>query len=455
MKLSKLTSALLVFAVTGSMLAGCGASSGAGAAAVTQAQEQTAATEAVKEAAAAAEKATEAAGATGEVSGEPIRIGAMYALSGDKAAIGTNIMRGVDFAVEEINAAGGVNGRPIEIVRGDTQGDPKVARSVAERLITQDKVNAIMGCHQSTLTEIVAKVCEQYKIPMVTAISTVDSISTGGLQYFFRLCPLNSVYVEDMVKYIKDSSAQTGKEVKTVSIFADNSQIGQEIIRCVNLYAPKYDLEIVKEVQYSSGAADLTSEVLALKEANADAVICESYIADAILFTKTLKEQNYQPPIIIAKANGFADPSYIPSTEGISNGITTVVEFNPDLKKGVETNEKFKAQFDVDMNGHSAESYTVVWLLKTAFEQAGTTDGTAVKDVLDKIDIKDSFPNGPDIILPYNEIKFEDYEFDGAQHTNDNIHSSVAVAQIQDGTFKTVWPFDFTDTKIEYPAPLS
>ncbi len=452
MKLRKLTSALLVLAMTGSMLAGCGSSS-TGSGATTQAA---AATEAAKEAVTdAAEKATEAAGATGEVSGEPIKIGAMYALSGDKAAIGTNIMRGVDFAVEEINAAGGVNGRPIEIVRGDTQGDPKVARSVAERLITQDKVNAIMGCHQSTLTEIVAKVCEQYKIPMVTAISTVDSISTDRLQYFFRLCPLNSVYVEDMVKYIKDSAEQTGKEVKTVSIFADNSQIGQEIIRCVNLYAPQYDLEVVKEVQYSSGAADLTSEVLALKEANADAVICESYIADAILFTKTLKEQNYQPPIIVAKANGFADPSYIPSTEGISNGISTVVEFNPDLKKGIETNERFKAEFDVDMNGHSAESYTVVWLLKTAFEQAGTTDGTAVKDVLDTIDIKDSFPNGPDIILPYNEIKFEDYEFDGAQHTNDNTHSSVAVAQIQDGEFKTVWPFDFTDTKIAYPAPLS
>ena len=78
---------------------------------------------------------------------QTIKIGAMYALSGDKAAIGNNIMRGVDFAVDMINAQGGVNGRKIEIVRGDTQGDPKVGRSVAERLVTQDKVNAILGCH--------------------------------------------------------------------------------------------------------------------------------------------------------------------------------------------------------------------------------------------------------------------------------------------------------------------
>lgn len=457
MKLRKLCAGLMAIAMTGSLLAGCGSS------VQTSSQQQSAATEAVKaeeksEAptgnAQSGESAAEEAAKEAGLTGEPIKIGAMYALSGDKAAIGTNIMRGVDFAAEEINRKGGVNGRPIEIVRGDTQGDPKVARSVAERLITQDKVNAIMGCHQSTLSEIVAKVCEQYKVPMITAISTVDSISADNLQYFFRLCPLNSVYVEDMIKYLKDSKEQTGVDVKNVAIFADNSNIGQEIIRCVKLYAPQYDINIVKEVQYSSGAADLTSEVLALKEANADAVICESYIADAILFTKTLKEQDYHPPIIIGKANGFADPSFIPATEGLSNGITTVVEFNPDLKKGIETNAEFKKEFQVDMNGHSAEAYTVVWLFKTAFEQAGSTDGEKVKDVLDTIHIKGSFPNGPDIILPYDEIRFEDYEFDGKQHTNDNTSASVAVAQIQDGQFKTVWPFSFTDTKIEYPAPL-
>lgn len=445
----RITAMLAAMAVSATLLVGCGSSSSS-----STSSSAAASTEAAATTEAATTEAAEASSDSTELTGDPIKIGAAYALSGDKAAIGTNIMRGIDFAVEEINAAGGVNGRPIEVVRGDTQGDPKVARSVAERLITQDKVDAIMGCHQSTLTEIVAKVCEQYKVPMITAISTVDSISADGLEYFFRLCPLNSVYVEDMLKYLVDSKEQTGQEVKTVSIFADNSNIGQEIIRCVNMYADTYGIEVVKEIQYSSGAADLTSEVLALKEANADAVICESYIADAILFTKTLKEQNYNPPIIIAKANGFADPSYIPATEGISNGITTLVEFNPDMKKGVETNERFKAEYDVDMNGHSAEAYTVVWLFKTAFEMAGTTDGEAVKDVLDTIDIQGSFPNGPEIILPYDEIKFEDYEFDGAQHTNDNTKSSVAVAQIQDGEYKTVWPFEFTDTKIQYPAPL-
>ncbi len=383
---------------------------------------------------------------------EPIRIGAIYALSGNNAAIGTNILRGIDFAVEDINSSGGVDGRPIEIIRGDTQGDPKVARAVAERLITEENVHAIVGCHQSTLTEIVFEVCEQYKIPMITAISTVDSISSHNYQYCFRLCPMNSLYMENMFMYMRDQAEKTGKEVKTIAVFADNSMIGQEAIRCAKIYAPQYGMEIVKEIKYQQGAADLTNEIQALKEADADAVLAESYVSDAILLMETMQEFDYKPPIFIAKANGFADPSFVPATKGISEGLTSVVEWNPDLTKGQDINKRFKAVFGIDMNGHSAEAYTAIWTFKTAFEQAGTDDGEAVKDALAAIDIQGAFPDGPEIILPYDRIKFENHELNGILHCNNNIYASVAIAQIQDGKYKTVWPFEYSNQEIEYPA---
>lgn len=383
-----------------------------------------------------------------------IKIGAMYALSGDKAAIGNNILRGIDFAVEMINEQGGVNGQRIEIVRGDTQGDPKVGRSVAERLVTQDKVHAILGCHQSTITAIAAQVCEQYKIPHLTAISTVDNLSSQGLEYFFRLCPTNTDYVEDQYMYLKDLEDKKGVPMKNIAIFADNSNIGQELIRCSRILAPRYGFNIIAEVQYSSGTTDLTSEVLKIRNAKPDAVLCESYIADAILFTKTLKEQNAHPPVIVAKANGFADPSFIPATPGISNGIASVVEFSADFPKGAEINAKFKAKYGVDMNGHSAESFTAVWVLKTAFEQAGTTDGTKVRDALANMHIIEQFPNGPKLILPYNEIQFGDEVIDGVKHHHNNIPATVAIAQIQDGQWATVWPFEEAAADVQYPAPL-
>lgn len=392
----------------------------------------------------------EEAGSYPKLTGEPVRIGAVYSLSGNNAAIGTNILRGIDLAAEDINQSGGIGGRPVEIIRGDIQGDPEIARTVAESLITQKKVHAVVGCHQSTLTEIVAKVCEKRQIPMITAISTVDSISTHGYEYFFRLCPMNSLYLENMFMYLRDQAEKTGKKVKTIAVFADNSMIGQEAIRCAEIYAPRYGMKIVEEIQYRQGAADLTAQVLALKKADADAVLAESYLSDAVLLVKTMKELDYDPPILIAKANGFADPGFIPATEGLSEGVTSVVEWNPDLTKGREINQRFREIFGVDMNGHSTESYMAIWTLKTAFEQAGTDVGKAVRDALASLDIEEAFPGGPQIILPYDRIKFESYELDGVRHTNNNIYASVAIAQIQDGEYRIVWPFEYSRQEIRY-----
>lgn len=185
-----------------------------------------------------------------------------------------------------------------------------------------------------------------------------------------------------------------------------------------------------------------------------DAILCDSYIGDATLFIQTLKEQNYSPKMIVAKANGFTDPSFITNLGNIANGVASVVEFNPDLINGKEINEEFKAIYGVDMNGHSAESYTVVWLFKAAIEAAGTTDGEAVKNALDALVIDGEFAGGRKIILPYSKIDFENYDLAGEPHYRDNTSASVAIAQIQDGAWTTVWPFEFASSQIVYPAPL-
>lgn len=382
--------------------------------------------------------------------GEPIRIGVLYSLSGNNAAIGANILRGVDFAVAEINALGGVDGRPIEIVRGDTQGDGETAETEAIRLITQEGAQAILGCHQSTMTEIVALVCQQYEIPMLTAISTVDSITTHENEYFFRLCPMNSLYLENMFMYMREQEEQTGQSAQTVALFVDDSMIGQEAIRCARIYAEEYGMEIVSEITYTQGTADLSTQVEALKAADADVVLAESYASDATLLLETIEALNYDPPILIGKANGFTDPGFLSATQGISEGVTSVVEWNTDMTRGQETNAQFREIFGVDMNGHSAEAYTAIWTLKTAFEQAESDGGEDVKNALIDIDIQGSFPDGPEIILPYDRINFENYQFDGVMHYNNNIYASVAIAQIQDGEYTTVWPFAYTNEKIIY-----
>ncbi|MEG1269578.1 MAG: ABC transporter substrate-binding protein, partial [Oscillospiraceae bacterium] len=240
-----------------------------------------------------------------------VLVGAIYPLTGDVAAIGQNIQKGIEFAVKQINEAGGVNGATLKIIYGDSQGDPKVGMSEAERLITQENVCALLGCYQSGVTEVVAPIAEQYQVPLLTAISTADVLTSHDYQYFFRLCPSNMMFLRDMIQYLADVSEKYPDKanVKTIAVCADNTLLGQETAKWAKYWAEKVGIEVVAEVLYTKGAADLTSEVLTLKKANPDALVVDNYISDGILLTKTMNEQGYKPNIMIGKATAYIDPS--------------------------------------------------------------------------------------------------------------------------------------------------
>lgn len=309
-----------------------------------------------------------AGGAEKASDGGPILIGAVYPLSGSLAPIGQNCKRGVDFAVEEINAKGGILGRPVEIVYGDSVGDPKTGMSEAERLITNRNVVALVGAYQSAVTNVVSEVAQRYKVPMITAISTADPITTRGFEYFFRLAPTNMMYLRDMVQYCVDVSNRYNMNLRTVGFITDNTILGQESLKWGKYWAEEKGLRIVGEVQYSNNTVDLSSEVLMMKNRNPDILIVDPYISDAILLTRTMHEQGFIPHIMIGKASGLIDPSYIPAVTKLATGITTALEWNTDIPKATSTNDKFKAKFGVDMNGHSAETYTTLKLLADAFK---------------------------------------------------------------------------------------
>lgn len=394
----------------------------------------------------------EESGGSGGDSGDTIKIGTLYPLTGDVASIGQNIMRGVEFAVDEINEKGGIDGKQIEIVQGDSAGDTKTGMAEAERLITQENVVAILGAYQSSVTEVVAQVTERYQVPLLTAISTADSLTESGYQYFFRLAPTNSMFLRDMIQSVVDFSGQN-PEVKagSIAVCADNTLLGQETAEWAKYFAEEQGIEYLGEVLYTKGAADLSSEVVQLKDLNPDVLVVDNYISDGILLTKTMAEQGYKPGIMIGKATAYIDPSYIPAVGNACNGIVTAAEFNPGTK-GKEISDAFEKEYEVAMNGHSAEAYTAVWVLKTAIEEAGKADREAIKDALTNVKIEGSFPGGEEIILPYDTIEFSNMDMNGQEHTNTNGGATLTILQIQNGEYKTVWPLEIADAELQYPA---
>jgi len=382
---------------------------------------------------------------------EVVKIGVIYPLTGSIASLGKNCQRGVEFAVDEINSKGGILGKKIVVEYGDSMGDPKIGMSEAERLITQKGVCALLGCYQSAVTVVVAQVAQKYKVPMITAISTADIITSKGYNYFFRLSPTNMMYLRDMIQLIVDYNQKYGTKLKKLAIIADNTLVGQETAKWSRYWAEKKGLEIISEILYSHNAADLTSEVLTLKVAAPDVVLTDPYISDAILLVKTMHEQQCKPRIMVSKANGVIDPDFLPAVGEAGNGISTCVEWSEDFGKGKEISDAFKERFGVPMNGHSAEVYTALWVLKTAIEQAGEPDTVKIQSSLTNLRIDKEFPNGPPIILPYNAIEFKNLEMAGTMHTNQNEYARVSISQIIDGKYLTIWPFDVAIAEMQVP----
>jgi branched-chain amino acid transport system substrate-binding protein len=384
---------------------------------------------------------------------ETIKIGAVYPLSGALASTGQNIKKGIDMAVEDINAKGGVLGKKIEIIYGDSQGDPKLGMSEAERLITQQNVPVLLGAYQSGVTEVVSQVAEKNRTPMLTAISTADVLTTHDYKYFFRLPPTNMMYLRDMVQYVVDCNNKFGLNYKTVGVIADNTLLGQETAKWTKYWAEQKGLNVVKEILYTRDAADLTSEVLSLKSVNPDVLVIDPYVSDAILLVKTMHEQGFKPKIIIAKASGIIDPNFLTNVKQQGDGITTAVEWNKGMTKGNEINAAFEKKYGIPMNGHSAEAYTAVWVIKTALENAGVLDREKIREAMAKIKIEKQFPNGPQIMLPYDTIAFQSIDLAGTTHVNQNAYATLGIAQIKNSEYKTVWPFAVAEMGPAIPLP--
>ncbi len=391
--------------------------------------------------------------------GKVITIGGLYPLTGSAASSGKTMQYGIDYAIKCINDAGGINGYKLDVVWGDTQGDAAVSVTQAENLITENDVDIVMGCYQSGVTLTASAVGEQYGCPFITANATSEALTAQGYEYFFRLAPTNMMFLRDMVEFCKSYSDEKGLDLKTAAICVDNTEVGQQTISYAKYWAEQYGIEIVGVVTHPSGAADLSSEVLQLKDYDADILIVDQYVSDAILLTNTLVEQNYKPGIMIAKGNGYTEADYVASMGSKLNGIMLATEFI-EGSKGQAISDGFKAFSGEAMNGHSAEAYTVVYTIAEAIYNISSrgeeVDRESLKNELSQISIKEKFFDGSEIIMPYDVIEFcEATTVMDTEYLHTNLAGCLTVAQYQDGKLYAVYPESAAQKDVVYPATFN
>jgi len=386
-------------------------------------------------------------------------IGALYPLTGPAAPVGVYIKNALQTATDIANnrfedlpwawakteGLPGLGGAKVRFVLADHQGTPEKGLSEAERLITQEKVHVLGGAFQSAVTATASQAAERAKIPYLTPESSSPTLHTRGFQWFFRTSPHDGHFTQGMFEFMEDFKKKNNVQLKTLGLTYEDTLFGEDSGRTQKELAAKFGYEIVLDLKYRSRSTSLTTEIQQLKAANPDVWMPTSYQTDAILFTKTAKELDYNPKMIIAQDSGHIDPSFVEAVSKEAEGLISRAPFVLDLadRKPLvkRINDLYRERSGgVDLFDGSARGFTGYMTLIDAINRAGSVEPEAIRKAL----LETNIP-AEQIIMPWKGVKFES--------NGQNEAVSVLMMQLRGGTFSTVWPFDLAAKETLYPIP--
>ncbi|HSD51287.1 MAG TPA: ABC transporter substrate-binding protein, partial [Candidatus Methylomirabilis sp.] len=288
-------------------------------------------------------------------------IGVLYPMTGPVAQVGIDSVNAVKVALEIINNDLNVNlplgkgvglprlgGAKVRVVVVDHQGKPDIGLAEAERLITEEKVNALFGAYFSSVTNTASQVAERMGFPYLNAESSSPALTERGFQWFFRTSPHDGHFSLVMFDFMRDLEKKRGMKFKSVAILNESTQFGSDSAKVQEELARKYGYEVVDRLPFKSGSPSLDAEIGRLKAANPDVVLPSVYTSDAILFTRTARNLDYNPKAIIAQNAGYTDPKFVAEMGKEAEGAITRAPFAMDLAARKPlipvVNEMFKKQ---------------------------------------------------------------------------------------------------------------
>jgi len=396
---------------------------------------------------------------TGAQAQQEIKIGVLYPLTGPSAAVGAEMRNALELAADIINngAPGitdlllsGAKGLPnlkgakIKLVFADHQANPQTGATEAERLITQEKVVAIVGAYNSAVTATASQVAERAGIPFLNPESSSTSLTQRNFKWFFRITPNDDLFVRNAFEFLKELEVKKGIKPGVVVSLNENGLWGTETTKLQAKLAPEYKLNLAKQVMYAAKTTQLTSEVQTLKVANPNLVLQSSYTADAILSMKTYKELGFLPDMILANNAGFTDTDFVRTLGKDADYVITrevwaldLASRNPLIK---QVNNLFNSRYKINFTGNSSRTFSGLMVMADAINRAGSTEPEALRKALVATDIP-----GSKLIMPWKGVKFD--------ATGQNTLGQGILAQIVDGKYHTVWPFDLASRDVVWPMP--
>ena len=315
-----------------------------------------------------------------KAAGETIKIGFMGALTGDVAMFGKPTLEGMKMAADEVNAAGGINGKKIEIVEADNRGDKQEGASVAQKLISRDNVVAIVGDPTTGISKVVAPIAQKAGVVMISAGATGPGLVEIG-DFIFRNTLLDSVAIPASIDYF----ANTMKYKKVAVITSDNNDYSVGLSQTFRDAAKAKGIEIVSDEKVKDGDKDFSAQVTNIKAKKPDVIFFSGYYTEGALIMKEARKQGLKANMF--GGDGLFSPEFIKLGGEAVEGSMSALGFSPE--QATEETAKFIEAFKKKFNGalpglFDAQGYDGLMMLADAMKRANSTDPKVFKDALAK-----------------------------------------------------------------------
>jgi branched-chain amino acid transport system substrate-binding protein len=397
-----------------------------------------------------------------------VKVGIALPLTGAFALFGQDTLKGVLSAIEMFNEKQLIPGVTVVPVVADTQSDPTIAASEAERLITVEKVDILIGSYAGALAMAMSSVAEKYNTPFYEVIAAPNNLTMyRGYKWVFRFGPAGLYYGYVAVDFLVEFAKKMGWDIRSlkIAVVHEDSAYGTSCADGDVERLKYYGLTPVTRERYSAATTDLSSLIMKLKSLGIDVVLITSYASDAQLFLRQSYELGFKPKIIIGHSAGYELPATAEAVGELIKGVF-VVGFPPrgmnlsgllpEVQKDInEFIQYYKNKYGSLPASWGAKAFSATYhvflkgVLKIAIEKYGKVDRETIRQAFLEVDI----PQGGTVVGFGAKFAPPDHPYSG-ENLRATIHPVCEWFGTKPEDLEAVWPSELAIAEPQYiPRP--
>lgn len=297
---------------------------------------------------------------------KPLKIGLIESISGPAAAYGDNHRKGSRLAIEEINTAGGFNGKPIEFVAEDDRSDPAAGINAAKKLITQQKVSAIAGSPASLVSIAFTKENERYKVPAVNGIAGSPTLTEQGYKYSWRVNMTDSQLDTKAIEHFVQE-----KGIQRIAFLVENSDYGKPPTKAAADRGEELGATVTAYEEYNRGETDFKAQLSKIKDTNPEVVFVHGYYTEGSIIARQIKELDMNVQLIVNMGQGV--PKFVELAGDAAESAVFPTTWLPGLdnEKSRNFEAAFKAKYGYEPGAFDAGAYDAIYTIVEAARRGG------------------------------------------------------------------------------------